>query len=296
MSETILKVRGLAASYEVKGVERPLLQQIDLTIPRGQVVGVVGESGSGKSLTMKSLLGILPDNITASFERFEFAGQPVADLRQLPIAMIFQDPMTSLNPLRTIGYHLVEVIRRQQKMSRKAARALAQATLEQVGIPLAATRLKQYPHELSGGMRQRVMIAMALLAQPQLLIADEPTTALDVTIQAQILSLIKQLQQAQDLSVILVTHDFGVVAGMCDFVKVMYQGRVVEEGTVNEIFETPTHPYTQQLLQAAQLGETPAVSLPPVPVMTVTTELFCQELTPTHRVWRAKEDSDGRID
>jgi oligopeptide transport system ATP-binding protein len=203
--------------------------------------------------------------------------------------MIFQDPMTSLNPLRTIGYHLIEVIRRSQKVSKKAAQEIAVKELEKVGIPFPAQRMKQYPHELSGGMRQRVMIAMALLAQPKLLIADEPTTALDVTIQAQILALIKNLQRENQLSVVLVTHDFGVVAGMCDFIKVMYQGRVVEEGTTEEIFYQPEHPYTKQLLQAAHLGDKHAELKVFDYHETLADELQETQLSKTHRVWRNQE-------
>ena len=255
MTEPLLTVKNLNVFFHRKQGDQQLLKEIDLVIPKGQVVGIVGESGSGKSMTMKSVMGILPENISDSFDSFVFEGQPVVDRSKLPLAMIFQDPMTSLNPLRTIGYHLIEVIRRHQKMSKKAAQTIAIAELNKVGIPLPEQRMKQYPHELSGGMRQRVMIAMALLAQPKLLIADEPTTALDVTIQAQILALIKQLQRAENLSVVLVTHDFGVVAGMCDFIKVMYQGRVVEEGTTEEIFYQPQHLYTKQLLEAAHLGD-----------------------------------------
>lgn len=270
--------------FHRKQGDQQLLKEIDLVIPKGQVVGIVGESGSGKSMTMKSVMGILPENISDSFDSFVFEGQPVVDRSKLPLAMIFQDPMTSLNPLRTIGYHLIEVIRRHQEMSKKAAQTIAIAELNKVGIPLPEQRMKQYPHELSGGMRQRVMIAMALLAQPKLLIADEPTTALDVTIQAQILALIKQLQRAENLSVVLVTHDFGVVAGMCDFIKVMYQGRVVEEGTTEEIFYQPQHLYTKQLLEAAHLGDKEETvvfdyqeELPDV--------LHVREISETHRVW-----------
>ena len=284
MTEPLLTVKNLNVFFHRKQGDQQLLKEIDLVIPKGQVVGIVGESGSGKSMTMKSVMGILPENISDSFDSFVFEGQPVVDRSKLPLAMIFQDPMTSLDPLRTIGYHLIEVIRRHQKMSKKAAQTIAIAELNKVGIPLPEQRMKQYPHELSGGMRQRVMIAMALLAQPKLLIADEPTTALDVTIQAQILALIKQLQRAENLSVVLVTHDFGVVAGMCDFIKVMYQGRVVEEGTTEEIFYQPQHLYTKQLLEAAHLGDKEETvvfdyqeELPDV--------LHVREISETHRVW-----------
>ena len=284
MTEPLLTVKNLNVFFHRKQGDQQLLKEIDLVIPKGQVVGIVGESGSGKSMTMKSVMGILPENISDSFDSFVFEGQPVVDRSKLPLAMIFQDPMTSLNPLRTIGYHLIEVIRRHQKMSKKAAQTIAIAELNKVGIPLPEQPMKQYPHELSGGMRQRVMIAMALLAQPKLLIADEPTTALDVTIQAQILALIKQLQRAENLSVVLVTHDFGVVAGMCDFIKVMYQGRVVEEGTTEEIFYQPQHLYTKQLLEAAHLGDKEETvvfdyqeELPDV--------LHVREISETHRVW-----------
>lgn len=284
MTEPLLTVKNLNVFFHRKQGDQQLLKEIDLVIPKGQVVGIVGESGSGKSMTMKSVMGILPENISDSFDSFVFEGQPVVDRSKLPLAMIFQDPMTSLNPLRTIGYHLIEVIRRHQKMSKKAAQTIAIAELNKVGIPLPEQRMKQYPHELSGGMRQRVMIAMALLVQPKLLIADEPTTALDVTIQAQILALIKQLQRAENLSVVLVTHDFGVVAGMCDFIKVMYQGRVVEEGTTEEIFYQPQHLYTKQLLEAAHLGDKEETvvfdyqeELPDV--------LHVREISETHRVW-----------
>lgn len=284
MTEPLLTVKNLNVFFHRKQGDQQLLKEIDLVIPKGQVVGIVGESGSGKSMTMKSVMGILPENISDSFDSFVFEGQPVVDRSKLPLAMIFQDPMTSLNPLRTIGYHLIEVIRRHQKMSKKAAQSIAIAELNKVGIPLPEQRMKQYPHELSGGMRQRVMIAMALLAQPKLLIADEPTTALDVTIQAQILALIKELQRAENLSVVLVTHDFGVVAGMCDFIKVMYQGRVVEEGTTEEIFYQPQHLYTKQLLEAAHLGDKEETvifdyqeDLPDV--------LHARKISKTHRVW-----------
>lgn len=243
MKTELLAIEALNVTFHSKTGPKPLVKKLDLVIPKGKVVGIVGESGSGKSMTMKSVMDLLPDKVTDHYASYTFEGAAVTDRRTLPIAMIFQDPMTSLNPLRTIGYHLIEVIRRSQNVSKKAAQEIAVKELEKVGIPFPVQRMKQYPHELSGGMRQRVMIAMALLAQPKLLIADEPTTALDVTIQAQILALIKNLQRENQLSVVLVTHDFGVVAGMCDFIKVMYQGRVVEEGTTEEIFYQPAHPY-----------------------------------------------------
>lgn len=290
METNILEIDGLQASFYEKKSKKMLLKDIHLSVPRGKVVGVVGESGSGKSMTMKSIMNILPDNVEASFEQFIFDGKSASKEEVLPIAMIFQDPMTSLNPLRTIGYHLIEVIRRNQKVSKKEAEVLAIAELEKVGIPLMKERMRQYPHELSGGMRQRVMIAMALLAQPKLLIADEPTTALDVTIQAQILALIKQLQQSEALSVILVTHDLGVVAGMCDEIKVMYQGRVVEEGTTEEIFYQPQHAYTKKLLQAAHLGDKDAqLSTVDAPVL-LPEQLKKVVFSDTHAIWIGEED------
>lgn len=290
MAKNILKLSDLRVDIQPKRGELiPILRGIDLDVPKGQVIGIVGESGSGKSMAMKSIMDILPEQAVMSTTAFEFNEERVTNPQKLPISMIFQDPMTSLNPLRTIGYHLTEVILRKQKISKKAAQQRAIQELEKVGIALAEKRMKQFPHELSGGMRQRVMIAMALLAEPQLLIADEPTTALDVTIQAQILSLIKELQESEELSVILVTHDFGVVAGMCDYIKVMYQGLVVEEGTTEEIFYHPHHPYTKQLLEAAHLGDKQAQlhvfdyheELPD--------NLTRKELSITHHVWLKEE-------
>ena len=285
MTQNILEIQGLQASYHHKKASQVLLKDINFQIPEGQVVGVVGESGSGKSMTMKSILNILPENVEATYERFIFDGIQQERPKALPISMIFQDPMTSLNPLRRIGYHLVEVIRRNQKVSKKEAETLAIAELEKVGISLPEKRMKQFPHELSGGMRQRVMIAMALLAQPRLLIADEPTTALDVTIQAQILRLIQTLQEQNNLSVILVTHDLGVVAGMCDQIKVMYQGRIVEEGTVDDIFYHAQHPYTKQLLLAAHLGDKDAELTIFTYDEQLSDSLIQKDISETHRIW-----------
>ncbi|MGY3750263.1 ABC transporter ATP-binding protein [Vagococcus acidifermentans] len=256
MTENMLDITNLTIWVAKKDApKKMLIHDIQMTVPKGEIVGIVGESGSGKSITMKSLMHILPENVETANAGFLFNNRPVGPQERIPAAMIFQDPMTALNPLRTIGYHLVEVIRRSEKMSKKEAEQLAAAELAKVGITMPEKRLRQYPHELSGGMRQRVMIAMALLAKPELLIADEPTTALDVTIQAQILSLIRRLQREEQLTVILVTHDFGVVAGMCQSIKVMYQGRIVEEGTTEEIFYDPRHDYTKNLLKAIPTGE-----------------------------------------
>lgn len=283
---SLLAVNQLSVTIEAgKDARQTLVHPLSLTINKGQVIGIVGESGSGKSMTMKSLLDILPQKAEVTYDSFEFAGQSVTPKDRLPISMIFQDPMTSLNPLRTIGYHLIEVIRRQTHVSKKVAREQAIQELAKVGIPLPEKRMKQYPHELSGGMRQRVMIAMALLAKPQLLIADEPTTALDVTIQAQILTLIQRLQKEEELAVFLVTHDFGVVAGMCDAIKVMYKGHVVEEGLTDEIFYHPAHPYTKQLLAAAHLGDKETPELPTTYQSPSLGELVVTQLSPTHRVW-----------
>lgn len=257
MTENILEIKQLKVDINKKNQKpQPIIKTIDLTIPKGEIVGIVGESGSGKSMTMKGIMNILPENGSMSYESFYFDGKDQNNTKdKIPAAMIFQDPMTSLNPLRTIGYHLVEVVLRNNKLSKKEAEKLAIQELNKVGITLPEKRMKQYPHELSGGMRQRIMIAMALLAKPKLLIADEPTTALDVTIQAQILDLIRKLQQEEDLSVILVTHDFGIVAGMCQSICVMYDGKIVEEGTIDEVFYEPAHSYTKELLKAIPTGE-----------------------------------------
>ncbi|MFI3804832.1 ABC transporter ATP-binding protein [Vagococcus fluvialis] len=257
MTENILEIKQLKVDINKKNQKpQPIIKTIDLTIPKGEIVGIVGESGSGKSMTMKGIMNILPENGSMSYESFYFDGKDQNNTKdKIPAAMIFQDPMTSLNPLRTIGYHLVEVVLKNNKLSKKEAEKLAIQELNKVGITLPEKRMKQYPHELSGGMRQRIMIAMALLAKPKLLIADEPTTALDVTIQAQILDLIRKLQQEEDLSVILVTHDFGIVAGMCQSIRVMYDGKIVEEGTIDEVFYEPAHSYTKELLKAIPTGE-----------------------------------------
>lgn len=253
----IVELKNLAVNYKPnKEVDKQLIHGIDINFRKGHITGVVGESGSGKSILMRSIMSILPNNIFDKNDKFIFDGKEVKKGEKLPISMIFQNPMTSLDPVRTIGFHLIEVIERFQNKSKEEAKKLAIEQLEKVGILNAPLRMEQYPHELSGGMRQRILIAMALLANPKLLVADEPTTALDVTVQAQILSLIKKLQKETELSVALVSHDFGVIAGMCDYVYIMYRGRVVEKGNVEEIFSNAQHPYTKQLLAAARLENT----------------------------------------
>ena len=253
----IVELKNLTVNYKPnKEVDKQLIHGIDINLRKGHITGVVGESGSGKSILMRSIMSILPNNIFDKNDKFIFDGKEVKKGEKLPISMIFQNPMTSLDPVRTIGFHLIEVIERFQNKSKEEAKKLAIEQLEKVGILNAPLRMEQYPHELSGGMRQRILIAMALLANPKLLVADEPTTALDVTVQAQILSLIKKLQKEIELSVALVSHDFGVIAGMCDYVYIMYRGRVVEKGNVEEIFSNAQHPYTKQLLAAARLENT----------------------------------------
>ena len=253
----IVELKNLTVNYKPnKEVDKQLIHGIDINFRKGHITGVVGESGSGKSILMRSIMAILPNNIFDKNDKFIFDGKEVKKGEKLPISMIFQNPMTSLDPVRTIGFHLIEVIERFQNKSKEEAKKLAIEQLEKVGIVNAPLRMEQYPHELSGGMRQRILIAMALLANPKLLVADEPTTALDVTVQAQILSLIKKLQKETELSVALVSHDFGVIAGMCDYVYIMYRGRVVEKGNVEEIFSNAQHPYTKQLLAAARLENT----------------------------------------
>lgn len=234
------------------------VRDVTFHVEQGDVIGIVGESGSGKSITAKSILGLItaPGFIKSGqvlFQGQDLRHMPEAELRQIRgnrIAMIFQDPMTSLNPVITVGKQLIEVIQRHQRLNYKMARAQAIELFREVGIPHPDQRVDQYPHEFSGGMRQRVMIAMALSCKPDLLIADEPTTALDVTIQAQILMLMRRLRDIRNTSILLITHDLGVVAQICTRVVVMYGGMIMEEGGVEQIFEQPSHPYTQGLLRS----------------------------------------------
>ncbi len=252
----LLEVKDLHVDITLAAGVLHAVRGVDFSVQRGQTLSLVGESGCGKSLSVLAVMNLLPKKAKWHADTIAFDGQPMdgiserrmADIRGSKMAMIFQEPMTSLNPCYTIGNQLEEALLRHKQTSRHEARERAIFLLEKVGITAAASRLKQYPHQLSGGLRQRVMIAMGLMCDPPLIIADEPTTALDVTIQAQILALLASLQEEFDMGMILITHDLGVVARMADQVAVMYCGQVVETGKAADLFENPLHPYTQGLL------------------------------------------------
>lgn len=256
--EAALEVRNLRTSFFTDDGEVKAVDGVTFTVPKGKTLGIVGESGSGKSITSLSILRLLPQSGKIKEGEILFKGQNLLDLsdkkmrdvRGNVISMIFQEPMTSLNPVFTVGEQISESIIIHEKLSKKEAMKKAVDLLTLVGIPSPQQRVKQYPYELSGGMRQRVMIAMALACNPEILIADEPTTALDVTIQAQILGLIKELQHRLGMSVIFITHDLGVVAETCNYVAVMYAGQVVEYADVVSLFKKPKHPYTVGLLNS----------------------------------------------
>ena len=257
--EALLSVRNLTVTFQRSG-EKPFVavDGISFDVRPGQTVGLVGESGSGKSVTSLAIMGLLPQHgvkvegevLYGGTNLLSLSPDQMRDRRGRDLGMIFQDPLSSLNPVVPIGLQVTEVLERHRGLSRKAAVPIAREMLEKVGIPDPVRRLKDYPHQLSGGMRQRALIAMALAAQPRLLIADEPTTALDVTIQAQILALLKELVEETDTAMIMITHDLGVVAGLVDLVNVMYAGRVVERGDRHPLFAAPRHPYTHGLLNS----------------------------------------------
>lgn len=256
MSDRILDIENLTVDIPVpSGMLHPV-QGISLHVDRGETLCIVGESGCGKSLTSLAIMDLLPTKALRGADRIHLTGQDLqnaserqmSDIRGNRMSMIFQEPMTSLNPAYTIGNQLAEALRRHKKVSLNDARDRAVFLLEKVGITAAASRLGQYPHQLSGGLRQRVMIAMSLMCGPDLIIADEPTTALDVTIQAQILHLLADLQSEFQTGLILITHDLGVVARIADRVAVMYAGEIVEAGTADQVFNNPAHPYTRGLL------------------------------------------------
>ncbi|CTQ31813.1 ABC transporter ATP-binding protein [Jannaschia rubra] len=254
----VLEVRDLRTVFQTRGGEVHAVNSVSFEVKPGELLGVVGESGSGKSVTMMSLVGLLPSPPAEVREgRVLLAGEDLlrvtpARLREVrggEVGFIFQDPMTSLNPVFTVGYQIMEPIRRHMGLGKKQARERAVELLELVGIPSARDRLSDYPHQFSGGMRQRVMIAMALACDPKVLIADEPTTALDVTIQAQILEIVADLRARLGMAIVWITHDLGVIAGIADRVLVMYGGQVVEQAPVHPLFNDPRHPYTRALLR-----------------------------------------------
>ncbi|GAA0325222.1 ABC transporter ATP-binding protein [Bacillus carboniphilus] len=257
--ENLLEVKDLHISFHTFGGEVQAIRGVNFNLKKGETLAIVGESGSGKSVTTKSIMRLLPpSNSEIKNGEILFEGKDLARLsekkmqriRGQDISMIFQDPMTSLNPTMTIGKQIMEPLLKHQKLNKSDARKRVIELLKLVGIPKPEERFKQYPHQFSGGMRQRVVIAIALACNPKILIADEPTTALDVTIQAQILDLMKSLQKKVDTSIIFITHDLGVVANVADRVAVMYGGKIIEIGTVDEIFYNPQHPYTWGLLSS----------------------------------------------
>jgi len=272
---SLLEVRDLEVIFTRRGRrDVRAVDGVSFSVDAGETVGIVGESGSGKSITSLAVMGLLPNrgcDVSGSI-RFDgtdlrtLSRDQMRDIRGRDIAMVFQDPMTSLNPVVTIGKQVAEVLERHRGMARERARVEAAGLLEQVGIPDPQRRLTDYPHQLSGGMRQRALIAMALACRPRLLIADEPTTALDVTIQAQILELLKQLVAEAGTALIMITHDLGVVAGLCDRVHVMYSGRIVEAADRHPLFAAPRHPYTGGLLASIpRLDSARGAPLTPIP-------------------------------
>jgi len=254
----ILDVTDLKTVFKTRGGEVHAVNSVSFNLAPGELLGVVGESGSGKSVTMMSLIKLLPmppaeiqqgSVVFDGQDLLKMSADDLRDVRGSSIGFVFQDPMTSLNPVFTVGYQLAEPLRKHMGLSKSEARLRSAELLELVGIPDAKARLSDFPHQFSGGMRQRVMIAIALACDPKVLIADEPTTALDVTIQAQILELVKDLRQKLGMAIVWITHDLGVIAGIADRVMVMYGGQVVEQAPVKELFANPQHPYTRALLE-----------------------------------------------
>ncbi len=274
MSEALLRIENLSVTFDTDSGTVHAVSDVDLSVRRGGIVAIVGESGSGKTVTAMSILRLLPKTARVECGTLEFRGENLQamSVRQLrsvrggPVGMIFQDPMTTLNPVMTVGDQISEaVVLHQSTKDKKAARARAVELLRLVGVPDAGQRVRQYPHEFSGGMRQRAMIAMAIANNPDLIIADEPTTALDVTIQAQVLALLKKAQAETGAATVLITHDLGVVAELADRVVVMYAGRIAETAGVHELFARPRHPYTMGLLASLPRMDTDVDQLEPIP-------------------------------
>ncbi|SAI72683.1 oligopeptide ABC transporter ATP-binding protein [Bordetella ansorpii] len=274
MNAPVLELRNLRTEFRVGGAWHAAVRDVSLTVRRNETLAVVGESGSGKSVTALSVLRLLPqagarhgggEILLEGEDVSRLSERRMAQLRGNAMAMIFQEPMTSLNPTMTVGDQIAEAIRQHRRLTWREARALALEALEEVKIPAAARRFDDFPHQFSGGMRQRVMIAMALACKPRVLLADEPTTALDVTIQAQILSLLSDLKAAHGMAVLFITHNLGVVAQIADRVAVMYAGEVVETADVATLFARPLHPYTEALLRAMPRVDTDSDVLEPIP-------------------------------
>ena len=273
MTEPVLTVEELRCGFHTEGGYQRVVDGVSFSLAAGGTLGLVGESGCGKTVSALALMGLLPRPAgVVESGRILFGGRDLAALtpnelrefRGRQVGMIFQEPMTALNPVHTVGRQLLETLRIYEPRAEQAAlRRRAIELLEQVGIPEPAQRLNEYPHQLSGGMRQRVMIAIAISGRPKVLIADEPTTALDVTVQAQILDLLETLQQEHGMAMLFITHDLGVVAELCDDVLVMYAGRVAERGPVRQLFSAPRHPYTQGLIHSVPLPDTPAKTVLP---------------------------------
>ena len=270
-SAELLRIRDLRVEFETDAGPVPAVRGVDLDVAAGETVALVGESGCGKSVTAMSVMRLTSGRISAASIRFQgrelqaLSESEMRSVRGGQVGMIFQEPMTSLNPVFTIGRQIEEVLVLHQKLSERAAREQALELLRRVGIPSPERRILQYPHELSGGMKQRVMIAMAVACRPKLLIADEPTTALDVTIQAQIMELLRSLKQEFGMAVLLITHDLGVVAHFAERVLVMYAGKIVEQGSVRDVFKRAAHPYTEALLGALPDPLKPAHRLEAIP-------------------------------
>lgn len=275
MNIPLLSAKDLTVQFRTPRGAITAVDGIDLTLERGEVLGIIGESGSGKSVTMRALLRILPETKTAisgelkldGTDILRLKGRDLASYRGGYVSMVFQEPATALDPVYTIGTQISETVRRHRKVSRQDARARALEMLELVRIPSPESRLGNYPHEMSGGMRQRAMIALALAAEPKLLLADEPTTALDATVQIQVILLLRELQREMGMATIFVTHDVGVAAEISDRIAVMYAGRIVETGTASEVLKAPKHPYTQGLLSSTVQGAEPGTLIRTIPGM-----------------------------
>jgi peptide/nickel transport system ATP-binding protein len=272
-NENVMEIRGLNVEFSTERGKLKALREIDLTIPKGSIVGVVGESGCGKSTMINSIIGLLAHNATVPSGSIMFEGsdllkkseRELREIRGTRISMVFQDPMTALNPVLSIGTQMTD-IQYRDPISKAQKRKRSIEMLSRVGIPDPESRFDNYPHQFSGGMRQRIAIAMALQAEPSLLIADEPTTALDATLEVQIIHRLKDLQHSMGCSILFISHHLGVIAELCDYVVVMYGGEVVERGTVRDIFHRPSHPYTCKLLECdpARIAETTRL-LPTIP-------------------------------